>query len=529
MIRSADWVIDLGPGAGTGRRLSSSARARPQTIAELDTRTGRALLRHARSASAAPQARSNGAPARRSESREPAALSVVRAREHNLKDVSFAIPHGALTVVTGPSGSGKSTLAFDVVFAEGPAALPGDADAVRAAVPADHAAARRRPRDRRAAVDRARAAHHARRRELDRRDRDRGRALPAPALRQARRRRTAPTTTQPIGAHERRRDLRRARQACEGRHTLLAPGGRGAQGHLPRRLHAPRRATASPARVATARSSRPTTRRGSRRPRSTRSISLIAADVEPAKLERATLERALALGQRRGQARRRERKPSSRFSTTSACPRVRLLACPSSTRAGSRSTPSRAAARPAKAAGVIEEPKRKTRGRWRREEARARAGHLPDCDGARLAPMPRAVRLAGRALPRDRRALGRLGARGRVERWRFDGRRATDRRAPIVDELVRRLEFLSDVGLGYLSLDRARGARSRGGEMQRLRLAAQLGAGSPARSTCSTSRRSACTRATPAACSATCGGWSTSGRRCSSSSTTPTRSAPPIT
>ena len=49
----------------------------------------------------------------------PRFLNVTRAREHNLKDVSLAIPHGALTVVTGPSGSGKSTLAFDVVFAEG--------------------------------------------------------------------------------------------------------------------------------------------------------------------------------------------------------------------------------------------------------------------------------------------------------------------------------------------------------------------------------------------------------------------------
>src|SRR5690606_20311409 len=49
----------------------------------------------------------------------PRALRVERAREHNLRDVSVAVPHGALAVVTGPSGSGKSTLAFDVIFAEG--------------------------------------------------------------------------------------------------------------------------------------------------------------------------------------------------------------------------------------------------------------------------------------------------------------------------------------------------------------------------------------------------------------------------
>src|SRR3954470_5840093 len=40
-------------------------------------------------------------------------------RVHNLKNVDFEIPHGALTIVTGVSGSGKSSLAFDTVYAEG--------------------------------------------------------------------------------------------------------------------------------------------------------------------------------------------------------------------------------------------------------------------------------------------------------------------------------------------------------------------------------------------------------------------------
>jgi excinuclease ABC subunit A len=47
------------------------------------------------------------------------AITVVRARTHNLRNVTCSFPVGALTVVTGPSGSGKSSLAFDTLYAEG--------------------------------------------------------------------------------------------------------------------------------------------------------------------------------------------------------------------------------------------------------------------------------------------------------------------------------------------------------------------------------------------------------------------------
>lgn len=46
-------------------------------------------------------------------------ISVIGAREHNLKNISVEIPHGSLTVITGLSGSGKSSLAFDTIYAEG--------------------------------------------------------------------------------------------------------------------------------------------------------------------------------------------------------------------------------------------------------------------------------------------------------------------------------------------------------------------------------------------------------------------------
>src|SRR6266576_6141078 len=46
-------------------------------------------------------------------------ILIAGAREHNLKDISLAIPRDALVVITGLSGPGTSSLAFDTIYAEG--------------------------------------------------------------------------------------------------------------------------------------------------------------------------------------------------------------------------------------------------------------------------------------------------------------------------------------------------------------------------------------------------------------------------
>src|SRR5260370_11316008 len=53
------------------------------------------------------------------EAAEQEAIHVHGERVHNLKNISFDIPHNAITIVTGVSGSGKSSLAFDTIYAEG--------------------------------------------------------------------------------------------------------------------------------------------------------------------------------------------------------------------------------------------------------------------------------------------------------------------------------------------------------------------------------------------------------------------------
>jgi excinuclease ABC subunit A len=96
----------------------------------------------------------------------------------------------------------------------------------------------------------------------------------------------------------------------------------------------------------------------------------------------------------------------------------------------------------------------------------------PACKGRRLRPEALAVTVAGRQIDEfARMTVSEL--RDFLERQRFD-RRQMAIAQKVVQEIGDRLGFLDDVGVGYLSLDRASGTLS-GGESQRIRLATQIG------------------------------------------------------
>ncbi len=96
----------------------------------------------------------------------------------------------------------------------------------------------------------------------------------------------------------------------------------------------------------------------------------------------------------------------------------------------------------------------------------------PDCHGKRLRPEILAVTVGGKSIA-DASDLSVTDAQAFFSSLAF-GQKDSMIAAPILKEILARLRFLSDVGLGYLTLSRAAGTLS-GGEAQRIRLATQIG------------------------------------------------------
>ncbi|WP_447988031.1 excinuclease ABC subunit UvrA [Achromobacter spanius] len=153
VIRAADWLIDLGPEGGDAGGLLIGVGTPQDLMDNPKSHTGAALRDYEVSILPAdvvvtsdidaqeveqagltariaePTATYNeasgagdGTPLQsvmRARRQGNMAIEIRNAREHNLKNISVEIPHDKFTVITGVSGSGKSTLAFDILFNEG--------------------------------------------------------------------------------------------------------------------------------------------------------------------------------------------------------------------------------------------------------------------------------------------------------------------------------------------------------------------------------------------------------------------------
>ncbi|MBS2012272.1 MAG: excinuclease ABC subunit UvrA [Deltaproteobacteria bacterium] len=463
VVREADWVIDLGPGGGPHGGVVV-AEGTPEEIEASGSKTGIALRELSRGNDGEARPR-----APKSRSTNAMEIAVEHAREHNLKEVSCKLPHGKLCVVTGPSGSGKSSLAFDVVFAEGqrrfmetltpyarqflPTLPRPDVDLVTGVPPSialEQRTSRAGANSTVATV--TEIAHYLRLLYAKVGD------LFCPDC-------AAPVvTSDPDELFARLRAMGRAKR------TLYSPAVRARKGTYLDLFTSAARAGLQSARVDGAIVAiDPPPRLAKAREHT---VDLIAFYGPLSELDRATFDRALAWGAGAirigpGTPTANEAPGEEMLSTARACsscgagiPELDPRWFSFNTKQGQCSACEGTGVHGGAAA--LEESGGKPL-----EACRA-------CKGDRLAPLPRSVRLGGETYPRAmERSVSDFLTRMRA--FAPTGNAGAIAKAPLA-ELRRRLEFVEQVGLGYLGLGRSASTLS-GGEMQRLRLSAQLGSG----------------------------------------------------
>ena len=117
-ILAADYVVDVGPGAGIHGGHIVAAGTPAEIMANPASLTGQYLS----------GAKHVGVPRKRRQAKDGQHLRVLNARGNNLKNVSMEVPLGTFTCITGVSGGGKSTLVIDTLFAAAARQLGGAAE-----------------------------------------------------------------------------------------------------------------------------------------------------------------------------------------------------------------------------------------------------------------------------------------------------------------------------------------------------------------------------------------------------------------
>ncbi len=131
VIKTADWIIDIGPDGGKGGGQIVAQGTPEDIVGQLQSANGKSQNGSSQSAishtalalepylNGKSHATTNGKPAKQKPIKQATHITVEGAQQHNLRHVDVKVPRDELTVFCGPSGSGKTSLAMDTIYAEG--------------------------------------------------------------------------------------------------------------------------------------------------------------------------------------------------------------------------------------------------------------------------------------------------------------------------------------------------------------------------------------------------------------------------